>query len=99
MKDRILLPHVHRQQCRYRWPWIGAWCVLLPLFSATMTAASVVEDEVYTTLERAVQARGHTQTVSDARAFLQQFPRSAKRSQVQFWLAEALYASRAYRDA
>jgi TolA-binding protein len=46
-----------------------------------------------------VQAGVPMQTISDARAFLQHFLRSAKRSQVQLWLAEALYVTRAYRQA
>jgi TolA-binding protein len=69
------------------------------MLGAALTVASVVEDEVYTAVERTVQAGIPIQTVSEARAFLQHFPRSVKRSQVQFWLAEALYATRAYRPA
>ncbi len=99
MKNTTWLPYIQRQQCQCRWPWAGAWCVLLLLLVAALTVASVVEDEVYAALEQTVRAGVHMQTVSDARAFLQHFPHSAKRSQVQFWLAEALYATRAYRDA
>jgi TolA-binding protein len=99
MKNKTFPLHIPPQQYRCRWPWIGSWGALLLLLGAALTMASMVEDEVYTTLEQTVQAGVHVQIVSDARAFLQHFPRSAKRSQVQLWLAEALYATRAYREA
>jgi tetratricopeptide (TPR) repeat protein len=56
MKNKTLLPHAQRQQCWCRWPWIGARDVLLLLLGASLTVASVVEDEVYTAhaLEQAV---------------------------------------------
>jgi TolA-binding protein len=59
----------------------------------------LVEDDVYATIERFLQTGAHTQTRSEAETFLQPFPHSLRRSQMQFWRAEALYATRACRPA
>jgi TolA-binding protein len=58
-----------------------------------------VEDAVYATIAQLVQTDVHTQTISAAVTFLPHFPPRVRRSQVQFWLAEALYATRAHRHA
>src|SRR5438128_2238302 len=80
-------------------PWVGVWCVLLLLLSAPSLLADAAEEQAYTAVQQAMATGAHARAVSDARAFLQHFPDSAERPRVLFWLADALYATRAYREA
>jgi TolA-binding protein len=78
---------------------LGIWCLLLLVLSVAALPASPAEEQAYTAVRQAVAAEVPARVISAARAFLQRFPSSTERTQVLFWLAEALYVTRAYREA
>ncbi|HEY7615709.1 MAG TPA: tetratricopeptide repeat protein, partial [Terriglobales bacterium] len=61
--------------------------------------AESAEQAAYAALQAAVGAEAHHRVIDLGRDFGRRFPHSAHRSQVRFWLAEALYAKRRYADA
>jgi TolA-binding protein len=80
-------------------PRVGVWCVLLLLLRAPSLLADAAEEQAFTAVQQAMATGAHACTSSAARAFLQRFPDSAERPRVLFWLADALYATRADREA
>ncbi len=94
------MPLGHAIWKRQRWPQqrrLGLCLVMLLMLSPPWTAAA--QPPAYVAVQQAVAAGLQDQTIAAARAFLQRFPHHAERSRVWFWLAEALYATRQYREA
>jgi TolA-binding protein len=69
------------------------------LISTSGLGAEAAEQAAYAALQAAVGAEAHHRVIDLGRDFGRRFPHSAHRSQVRFWLAEALYAKRRYADA
>jgi TolA-binding protein len=69
------------------------------LLRAPSVLANTAEEQAYTAVQQAMATGAHARVISNARAFLQHFPDSVARPWVLFWLADALYATRAYREA
>ena len=69
------------------------------LISARVLGAESAAHTAYTALQAAVDAGAHHRVINLGRDFGRRFPHSEHRSQVQFWLAEALYTKQRYADA
>ena len=82
-----------------RWQRVGGWALLAVLIGTSGLGAASAEQAAYAALQAAVGAEAHHRVIDLGRDFGRRFPHSAHRSQVRFWLAEALYAKQRYADA
>ena len=82
-----------------RWQWACGWALFALLMNASAPGAEAAEQTSYVALQTAVNAEAHHRVIDLSRDFGRRFPLSSHRSQVQFWRAEALYATQRYADA
>ena len=82
-----------------RWQRICGWALLALLIGTSGLGAESAEQAAYAALQAAVGAEAHHRVIDLGRDFGRRFPHSGHRSQVRFWLAEALYAKQRYADA